>query len=274
MFFTLLVIALVLCVVRPGLDAVTVLSVFLPIADVLGSVSMLIGASSLGFIVIPFALVDIAVGMNQSSLTVRLIIFPVSCVLGAIFPNLDSFALAVAVRRPLAVVHSPIVHLVWTLVDELFRPVAILLVENKLAELGFGGLGDLIRKVRHFLKLADKSTANRKRLSFIVEFIATCDSISASVRNWGLGIYVVDGILVDFSLEVASITRLHLYDEPDVLLADFKCSVQQSSLTKLNSWVIIDLDSFGRIIEYLGVLIFRLVTATVLAVSHSCWLMF
>ena len=139
MFLTALVVALVSGVIGPCLNAIAVLAILFPVSDVLGAVKMLIGSSSLGLVIVPVALVDIAVCVDKSSLAVRLIVFPVSDVLATIFPDLGTFALTMAIFHPLSVVNGTVVKLVRGSVDQSLGSWGIDFVENEWPKANFSG---------------------------------------------------------------------------------------------------------------------------------------
>jgi len=75
---------------------------------------MLIGSSPVSFVVLPFTIIAVTISMDQPSIPVGLIIFPVAFILTAVFPELNSFALSQAILCPLAVVNGTIIKFIWT----------------------------------------------------------------------------------------------------------------------------------------------------------------
>ena len=64
------------------------LQVVFPHALVLGSVHMLVDTAAVGFVVSPISIVDVAVDMNKTTLSMSTILSPLTAVLGPIVPRL------------------------------------------------------------------------------------------------------------------------------------------------------------------------------------------
>jgi hypothetical protein len=103
------VIAFIPGIIWPRLDAVAMLPVFFPVTRVFGAIHVLIGATSLRFIIVPFSLVDIAVRMNKATFSVSLIILPIAAVLAAIFPDLYTLAFSFTFFAPLAMINGAVI---------------------------------------------------------------------------------------------------------------------------------------------------------------------
>ena len=81
------------------------LLIFFPVTSVFGSVQVTVGSESMCLIVLPEAVIDITVCMDQSTFTIGLIVCPVALIHGAIGPDLNTFTLAdLGVTEPLALV--------------------------------------------------------------------------------------------------------------------------------------------------------------------------
>ena len=94
---------MVLRAVGPLLDAVAFLLVVDPVAVVLGAVEVDVLASTVGLVVHPLPLIDIAIRVNESTVPIGAVAVPVALVVGAIVPDLLTAATALAVE-PLAFV--------------------------------------------------------------------------------------------------------------------------------------------------------------------------
>jgi hypothetical protein len=77
------------------------LEVILPLPVVLSAIGVLVGSSSIGFIVDPLALIDVSVHMREQSPTLGSILLPISIVFCSIWPALDTLAVSEA-APPLA----------------------------------------------------------------------------------------------------------------------------------------------------------------------------
>lgn len=85
------------------------LSILIPISDILGPVPVLVRAPPVRLIVEPFAFVDVAVRVDQPALAVRLVVLPVPDVFAAVAPDLGAAAVAVTGFVPLALVDGAVV---------------------------------------------------------------------------------------------------------------------------------------------------------------------
>lgn len=106
MLFTLKVLALINSTIRPIFKPNAMLLVFIPLAYVLGSVSVRISTLAICFIIQPFSFVDIAICVVQFAMSVSFSGFPLPLIAGAIGPVL----LAIAVSQPIqpfTLIHSP-----------------------------------------------------------------------------------------------------------------------------------------------------------------------
>ena len=75
-FLAILVAAIVSSTIRPCFNTLTMLLVFEPVAYICRSICMPVGAMPVSLVVKPETFVDIAIGMDQYSLSVCLIVFP------------------------------------------------------------------------------------------------------------------------------------------------------------------------------------------------------
>ena len=106
MLFTLKELALINSTIRPIFKPNAMLLVFIPLAYVLGSVSVRISTLAICFIIQPFSFVDIAICVVQFAMSVSFSGFPLPLIAGAIGPVL----LAIAVSQPsqpFTLIHSP-----------------------------------------------------------------------------------------------------------------------------------------------------------------------
>lgn len=103
--------ALIRGTIGPRLETFSVLLVLFPLAAVLRSVQVTVGALPVRFIVLPVAIVDVTVGVDQSSLTIGLVVSPVALVHGTVGPDLDTSTLAnVTASAPLAFIACTILQ--------------------------------------------------------------------------------------------------------------------------------------------------------------------
>ena len=151
---TVLVVAFVAGPIRPGFNTIAILFVLQPFSSVLRTIDVDVGTTPVGLVVEPLAFIDITICMDQPSLVVGHIVAPVSLVLGSISPNLDAFALSEAILGPLALVHSSIVKLIGSSVDEILTVLCLFLVVFEWAELFLGVTSGISRVVRHLAKLS------------------------------------------------------------------------------------------------------------------------
>ena len=102
-----------------------------PVADVLGTIPVLVSALAMRFVIQPLTLVDIAILVNEATSPIGSVIFPVPYVLAAVFPQLDASALPIASHSvPLPEIYRSIVKFKRTTVLEM-----ILLVHSRIGRL-------------------------------------------------------------------------------------------------------------------------------------------
>ena len=107
--------ALIACLVRPRLDSLPVLLVFLPAAFVDGTVVVHVLAVTVGFVVEPLALVDVSIRMDQTTNTIGFALAPLALVQRAIEPDLATLAGSrFQISLPLSDVDGPAGQLVWS----------------------------------------------------------------------------------------------------------------------------------------------------------------
>jgi hypothetical protein len=111
MFLALHVISLVASIVRPCLQALSVLLVFLPVALVSGSVQVTIHSEPMRFVVLPVPIVDVPIRMDQPALAIGFVVSPPPLIHGAVWPYLNALSLShIRADQPLALVLSPILQ--------------------------------------------------------------------------------------------------------------------------------------------------------------------
>lgn len=93
MLLSVLVLTFVLGAIRPLFNALTMLLVLDPIADVCRSVRMLVGATPVGFVIAPGSFVNVAIGVHENSVTIRLVVPPLAVVPAPVLPNLLTVAI-------------------------------------------------------------------------------------------------------------------------------------------------------------------------------------
>ena len=103
-----LVATLITRAIRPGLQTITVLFIFLPIALILGAVEVAINSHTVRFVILPLTVIYVTVCVDQSTSAVGLAICPVALVQRTIRPYLNALTLAyLGTFQPLAfVLHS------------------------------------------------------------------------------------------------------------------------------------------------------------------------
>ena len=84
MFFTKLVIPMVLRLILPSLNTKTMLHISFPIPYIFGPVRMNVGAFSLGHVLRPLAEIYITITMDESPVQLRLVFHPKTLVYGPI----------------------------------------------------------------------------------------------------------------------------------------------------------------------------------------------
>jgi len=119
MFLSVFVHALVASIVWPNLFTLAVLFILLPLAFVLGTVSVVVDTITVGLVVLPLAVVNIAVSVDEATSTVSLVVFPVAFIERAVNPNLDALTILLAIVIPLALVLSAIVESLFLFSDTL-----------------------------------------------------------------------------------------------------------------------------------------------------------
>lgn len=88
MFLSIFILPFVLCSVRPLLNSFAMLLVLDPLSDVRGPVRVLVGPMTVGFVVAPGTLVNIAICVDQDTVTICLIRTPLAVVLASVLPDL------------------------------------------------------------------------------------------------------------------------------------------------------------------------------------------
>jgi hypothetical protein len=92
-----------------------------------------VGAIAMCFVILPVAVVDVAIGVNQSTLTVGLVVGPVSLIHRAIGPDLDTAALANAQSlQPFAFVAGAVLeedHITTLTIAEALLKLEIVIIE-------------------------------------------------------------------------------------------------------------------------------------------------
>ena len=102
---------LITCTIRPCLQSLPVLFIFLPIALVLGAVEVAIDSLSVSFVIFPLSVIYVSVCVDQSTPAIGLIISPVALVERAIGPYLNALTLAyLCTFQPLALILYPILE--------------------------------------------------------------------------------------------------------------------------------------------------------------------
>ena len=143
--------ALVFAAVRPGLNAETMLTVLIPLANVLRPIIMFKGTPALRHVAHPVARVALAGRVNEASVSVHLVGLPVSFVLAAVAPDLDAAALSLTVDVPLACIVATIIKLDWAFLDEDLLVCVFDRVVDEPAEASLQLLGLHRAKVRHLV---------------------------------------------------------------------------------------------------------------------------
>ena len=103
------VLALVLGVIVPVLDSLTVLKVIFPVALVGSSIAVGVLSVSMSFISLPLSFVLVTVHMPKDSLAVCFVVLPVPLVLGSIWPDLYAISMS-DVAFPLTLVPSTVLE--------------------------------------------------------------------------------------------------------------------------------------------------------------------
>jgi len=73
MLLAIMIGSFIVCAVRPYFFSLPMLLVFEPVAFILGSISMVVPAFSMGFVVFPIAVVDVTVGMNETATAISFV---------------------------------------------------------------------------------------------------------------------------------------------------------------------------------------------------------
>jgi len=79
------------------------LKIISPLAFVLGSVDMMVDTVSIGFIVDPFSIINIAINMREFTLAMSSIVLPLALILSTIWPLLNSESISES-SNPLSVI--------------------------------------------------------------------------------------------------------------------------------------------------------------------------
>lgn len=105
MLEALMVLAVVLGAIRPLLGALTALLIILPVALECCAILVPVESESVSHGVLPLALVNVAIGVNQATLPVGMVLFEPPLVYGSIFESLATLALAnIGAHHPLPLV--------------------------------------------------------------------------------------------------------------------------------------------------------------------------
>lgn len=113
MLFAVHVEAFVFCTVWPLLDAFAMLFVLIPLSDICGTISVFVGSMSVGLVIQPLTLIDIAISMDQCTLTVRLITLPLTIIFGTVLPHLLAITIFHTVQE-LSCINRTITESNWT----------------------------------------------------------------------------------------------------------------------------------------------------------------
>ena len=84
--------ALVAASVLPNLPPLPMLQVYQPFAFILCPVYMSICAESVGFVLFPLSVKDVAISVPENATSLGFVILPAALILGSIWPNLDTEA--------------------------------------------------------------------------------------------------------------------------------------------------------------------------------------
>ena len=136
-------IPLVRRVVGPPLDAKSMLYILKPLSSIAGTIIFCVNSLAMSLIIFPLALVDIPIGMDESSPTVGPIIDPVALVERIVLPNLLSLAISHAVSK-LPDIPNSITHIDGSLWDKMCF---VILVKIKWSQSTCNFLGSVIIEI-------------------------------------------------------------------------------------------------------------------------------
>ena len=135
--------------VGPGLNALSMLLIFKPLTDILGSVFVIISSVAMGFVIEPLSLINIAVVVDEPASAVSHVVGPGALVFGPIFPHLQSLAVPFAFFGPLARIGCSVAEFIRSSIDQPFTVERLMLkVKEKRAKLRFGFSRVFIRVIR------------------------------------------------------------------------------------------------------------------------------
>ena len=79
-----------------------------------------INSSTLGLVLEPHPLVNVSIGLDEAPFARCHIVYPITLVLPAVWPNLQSHAVTQPILCPLPLVDAPVVEFVRSPVNQLF----------------------------------------------------------------------------------------------------------------------------------------------------------
>ena len=94
MLLTNLVLAFIDGPILPGLFTGSFLQVVHPLTFVLGAICVIVGAKSVGFIILPLTVEDISINVVENTLAVSFVVKPLTFVAGSIWPGLHAETMA------------------------------------------------------------------------------------------------------------------------------------------------------------------------------------
>ena len=109
-FLAFLVLTGVFSSVGPGFYAFALLFVIFPVAFELSPIGVLVNTIAMGLVGLPVALVDIAVGVDETAFAVGLVVPPVAFKVRPVLPDLNASAVTLAIF-PLALIDGPVFEL-------------------------------------------------------------------------------------------------------------------------------------------------------------------
>ena len=96
----------------PSFNTLPMLLIILPVAFILSVVDINEHPVPIGFVVLPTALVDIAICMGHPASSIRLVLLPHAFVLRTIRPELNAYSITIAILLvPLSLVQFSITHI-------------------------------------------------------------------------------------------------------------------------------------------------------------------
>jgi len=126
MFLASLVLSLIDGPVCPGLLALPMLQVVLPLTLITRSVHVNVGTESVRLVVDPIALVDISVNVDELSMPVSAVVTPLPLVASAIRPHLDPVAITEAPDPLPLICGARLERIDWTLFSFALRIVLLI----------------------------------------------------------------------------------------------------------------------------------------------------